>query len=101
MCGEVYESKFDLQLHEENHEQLLKRHRCNLCGAKFNKMKYLTKHIRSHSGRKPFKCDLCGKSFKSEYYVKTHRAAHLNDSYEDNFEDSGVIIFFRCYNRKF
>jgi len=91
VCGEVYESKFDLQLHEENHEQLLKRHRCHLCGAKFNKMKYLTKHIRSHSSRKPFKCDLCGKSFKSEYYVKTHRAAHLNESYEsqgENFEDS-------------
>jgi len=91
VCGEVYESKFDLQLHEENHEQLLKRHRCHLCGAKFNKMKYLTKHIRSHSSIKPFKCDLCGKSFKSEYYVKTHRAAHLNESYEsqgENFEDS-------------
>ena len=27
VCGEVFQSKFDLQLHEEVHEQLLKRHR--------------------------------------------------------------------------
>ena len=84
VCGEIYESKFDLQLHEETHEQLLKRHRCHLCGAKFNKMKYLNKHILSHSNRKPYKCDICGKSFKSEYYVKTHRNAHLNESLENN-----------------
>jgi len=79
VCGEVFQSKFDLQLHEESHEQLLKRHRCRLCGAKFNKMKYLNKHILSHSNRKPYKCDICGKSFKSEYYVKTHRNAHFSD----------------------
>jgi len=81
VCGDVFESKFDLQLHEENHEQLLKRYRCHLCGAKFNKTKYLNKHIKSHSNRKPYKCDICGKSFKSEYYVKTHRNAHLNGPY--------------------
>jgi len=84
VCSQVFESKFDLQLHEESHEQLLKRHRCHLCGAKFNKMKYLNKHILSHSNRKPYKCDICGKSFKSEYYVKTHRNAHLNDSFENS-----------------
>lgn len=95
VCGEIYESKFDLQLHEENHEQLLKRHRCNLCGAKFNKMKYLNKHILSHSNRKPYKCDICGKSFKSEYYVKTHRNAHLNENYESSgtMENSNLEDF--------
>jgi len=79
VCGEVFQSKFDLQIHEESHEQLLKRHRCRLCGAKFNKVKYLNKHIMSHSNRKPYKCDICGKAFKSEYYVKTHRNAHFSD----------------------
>ena len=76
VCLEVFESKFELQLHEESHEELLKRYKCHLCGAKFNKTKYLSKHIKSHSNYKPYKCDVCGKSFKSEYYVKTHRAAH-------------------------
>jgi hypothetical protein len=76
LCAAVFESKFDLQLHEESHEELLKRYKCHLCGAKFNKTKYLSKHIKSHSNYKPYKCDVCGKAFKSEYYVKTHRAAH-------------------------
>jgi len=78
-CDKYFDNRYDLNMHEETHEELSRRLSCHLCGAKFKQRKYLTKHVnRAHTNVKPFNCDICGKAFKSEYYVKQHRMNHFN-----------------------
>merc|ERR1711915_517191 len=77
-CDLTFDSRFDLNEHEENHIELARNIQCHLCGAKFKAQKYLKKHLLSHTNIKPFTCDVCGKGFKSEYYVKHHRMNHFN-----------------------
>jgi len=77
-CELTFDSRFDLNEHEEVHGELARNIQCHLCGAKFKAQKYLRKHLLSHTNIKPFTCDVCGKGFKSEYYVKHHRMNHFN-----------------------
>ncbi|CAH2284599.1 zinc finger 236 isoform X1 [Pelobates cultripes] len=54
---------------------------CTYCPKSFKKPSDLIRHIRIHTGEKPYKCDECGKSFtvKStlDSHVKTHAGQKL------------------------
>ncbi|XP_038145267.1 zinc finger protein 236-like isoform X3 [Cyprinodon tularosa] len=54
---------------------------CSFCPKSFKKPSDLVRHIRIHTGEKPYKCDECGKSFtvKStlDCHVKTHTGQKL------------------------
>ncbi|CAK5090937.1 unnamed protein product [Meloidogyne enterolobii] len=54
-------------------------YKCPHCEKAFTASSILRTHIRQHSGEKPFKCTVCGKSFASHAAHDSHmRRSHHN-----------------------
>ncbi|KAM9798291.1 transcription factor HIVEP2a [Neosynchiropus ocellatus] len=51
---------------------------CHYCGRACAKPSVLKKHIRSHTGERPYPCDPCGFSFKTKSNLYKHRKSHAH-----------------------
>ncbi|XP_044161959.1 oocyte zinc finger protein XlCOF7.1-like [Bufo gargarizans] len=52
---------------------------CERCGKQFGNKASLSRHMKSHTGERPFLCNVCGKSFSCRNHVVTHQRIHTGE----------------------
>uniref|UniRef100_A0A8C5G2J8 Oocyte zinc finger protein XlCOF22-like n=1 Tax=Gouania willdenowi TaxID=441366 RepID=A0A8C5G2J8_GOUWI len=53
--------------------------KCDVCRKSFNVQSKFKRHMRIHTGEKPFECDVCRKCFTQESTLKRHMIIHTGE----------------------
>ncbi|XP_033742073.1 LOW QUALITY PROTEIN: gastrula zinc finger protein xFG20-1-like [Pecten maximus] len=70
VCNDV---SADFESYDKHNNTMHRRFLCEYCGKTFTSKPNRDRHVRYHTGERPFKCELCTKSFFRGDDLKYHR----------------------------
>ena len=89
VCGQMFPSYNYLANHMVNHlpsEVVTKGpgegnkvHLCKVCNRSFSRSDMLTRHMRLHTGLRPYECRMCGQVFSRSDHLHTHLRTHTGE----------------------
>lgn len=81
-CGKRFSRSDELTRHLRIHTGQ-KPFQCHICLRCFSRSDHLTTHIRTHTGEKPFACEKCGRRFARSDERKRHKKVHDKEVIKD------------------
>ncbi|XP_059847657.1 zinc finger and BTB domain-containing protein 7A-like isoform X1 [Hypanus sabinus] len=75
ICEKVIQGAGKLPRHIRTHTGE-KPYECNICSVRFTRQDKLKVHMRKHTGEKPYLCIECGAAFAHNYDLKNHMRVH-------------------------
>ncbi|CAI9729060.1 myosin-G heavy chain-like [Octopus vulgaris] len=77
-CAMQFDTEDELNAHVLSHSRGAAPLKCTLCGQTYRTSSKLQRHIRVHSGEKPYICHICGRRFSRSDHLKQHSKVHSN-----------------------
>jgi len=74
ICGKAYMKKGHLMTHRFVHNA--ERHVCKICNRSFNFRFNLIRHLKMHSGLRPYVCTVCNHAFNLKGNLQIHFRVH-------------------------
>ncbi|XP_068177190.1 zinc finger protein 721-like [Antennarius striatus] len=65
--------------HQSENEKPPSLHSCSVCGKDFPYASKLQRHLRTHSGERPFPCTMCEKRFPEKGLLMIHERVHTGE----------------------